>query len=174
MKITLVEYNSDWPKAFEKECSLLIQATDGSVAKIEHIGSTSVPGLLSKPIIDIMVGLADFSMADTYVPKIVNLGYTYFPEYEDVMPNRRFFKKLFDGTATHHIHMTEIDSEFWQRHLLFRDYLRRNSETANKYALLKKELAKQGWADSNDFAKAKTKFIKKIEEQAANSIDRGN
>ena len=162
MKITLVEYNSDWPKAFEQECSLLFQAMDDSVAKIEHICSTSVPGLLSKPIIDIMVGLHAFSIADNLVPEIVNLGYTYFSEFEDVMPNRWFFKKLIDGTATHHIHMTEIDSEFWQRHLLFRNYLRSNSKAAEKYALLKKELAERDWEESNDFAKAKTEFIKNI------------
>lgn len=172
MKITLVEYNLDWLKAFEQECSLLFQNLGDSVAQIEHIGSTSVPGLLSKPIIDIMVGLADFSMADSLVPKIVDLGYTYFPEFEDVMPNRRFFKKLVDGTATHHIHMTEVNGEFWQRHLLFRDYLRDNPETVEKYALLKKELAKQDWEDSNDFAEAKTEFIKNVEEQAASSFDR--
>ena len=167
MKITLVEYNPDWPKAFEQEYRLLLHTLEDSVAQIEHIGSTSVPGLVSKPIIDIMVGLADFSMADSLVPKIVNLGYTYFPEFEDVLPNRRFFKKLLGGEATHHIHMTEIGSEFWQRHLLFRNYLRCNRETAEEYASLKKELAKQDWEVSNDFAEAKTDFIKRVEEQAA-------
>lgn len=148
---------------FEQERSLLISSLPGSAAQIEHIGSTAVPGLVSKPIIDIMVGLADFSVADSLVPSIVALGYTYFPEFEDVMPNRRFFKKLIDGAATHHIHMTEIDGEFWQRHLLFGNYLRENPETAKKYASLKKELAKQDWEDSNDFAIAKTEFISGIE-----------
>ncbi|MCK5225218.1 MAG: GrpB family protein [Planctomycetes bacterium] len=163
MKIVLAEYNPDWPKVFELECSLLIRILGDSVAKIEHIGSTAVPGLISKPIVDIMVGLNDFSIADRLVPKIVNLGYTYFPKFEDVMPNRRFFKKLVNNTATHHIHMTGIDNEFWQRHLLFRNYLRGNSETAKEYAALKKELAKQDWEDSNDFAEAKTEFVKKVE-----------
>ena len=168
MKITLVGYNPDWPKVFEQECRLLLKALGDSVAQIEHIGSTAVPGLVSRPIIDIMVGLADFSMANSVVPEIVNLGYTYFPKFEDVMPNRRFFKQLVDGTATHHIHMTEIDSEFWRRHLLFRDYLRSHPEMAAEYATLKKQLAKQDWNDSNDFAETKTDFIKKVEEQATN------
>ncbi len=163
MKITLVEYNSDWPGVFEQESGLLLSSLGDSVAQIEHIGSTAVPGLVSKPIIDIMVGLADFNAADSLVPKVAELGYTYFPEFEDVMPNRRFFKKLVDGTATHHIHMTEIDSEFWKRHLLFRDYLRANPNVAEEYALVKKELAKRDWKESNDFAKAKTEFIKSVE-----------
>ncbi len=169
MRITLVDYNSDWPRVFEQERSLLFRTLGYPVAQIEHIGSTAVSGLVSKPIIDIMVGLYEFSIADSLAIKIVNLGYTYFPEFEDVMPNRRFFKKLIDDTATHHIHMTEIESEFWQRHLLFRNYLRGNPKTAEEYASLKKELAKQVWEDSNDFAEAKTEFIKKVETKAAKS-----
>ncbi|HEG43304.1 MAG TPA: GrpB family protein [Phycisphaerales bacterium] len=166
MKIMLVEYDAGWVKMFEGECGLLVGCLGDSVAGIEHVGSTAVVGLVSKPIIDIMVGLVDFSVADSLVSGIVNMGYTYFPEYEDVMPDRRFFKKSVNGTATHHVHMTEIDSKFWQRHLLFRDYLRVNPGTAEEYALLKKELAKREWEDSNDFATAKTEFIRRVEEQA--------
>lgn len=163
MIITLVEYDAGWVKMFEQECSLLLGCLGDPVAEIEHIGSTAVPGLVSKPIIDIMVGLVDFSVADSLVSKVVTMGYTYFPEYEDVMPDRRFFKKSINRTATHHVHITEIGSEFWQRHLLFRDHLRDNPGTAEEYASLKKELAKREWKDSNDFAMAKTEFIIGIE-----------
>jgi GrpB-like predicted nucleotidyltransferase (UPF0157 family) len=173
MRITLVEYHTDWPKLFKRECSLLLQALGDSVAQIEHVGSTAVPGLVSKPIIDIMVGLYDFSIADDLVPEIVNLGYTYFSEFEDMMPNRRFFKKLIDGTATHHIHIAEIDNEFWKRHLLFRNYLRDHPKIAKEYASLKKELASRDWKDSNDFAEAKTEFIKKVEMEAMESKELG-
>lgn len=167
MKITLVEYSLDWPRAFEKECRLLLQIMGDSATKIEHVGSTSVSGMVSKPIIDIMVGLDDFNVADDLVPKVVELGYKYYPEYEDVMPYRRFFKRFNGDTVTHHIHMTEIRNEFWQRHLLFRDYLRSNSETAEEYASLKKELAKRDWLCSNDFSQAKTEFIRSVEDRAA-------
>ena len=139
----------------------------GRIVRIEHIGSTSVCGLISKPIIDIMVGLRDFGGADSLVVSIVDLGYTYCPQYEDVMPNRRFFKKQNDVSATHHVHMVEIGSEFWGRHLLFRDYLRGNPAMAEEYALLKKELAKREWEDMNEFASAKTEFISRVEKQAA-------
>jgi GrpB-like predicted nucleotidyltransferase (UPF0157 family) len=166
MKITLVEYDPDWPREFERESGLLLRSLGDSVTKIEHIGSTSVPSLVSKPIIDIMVGLRDFSEAGSLVPKIVNIGYTYFPEFEDVMPFRRFFKKFIHDTATHHIHMVEIGGEFWLRHLLFRDRLRSDPATAAEYASLKKELAKRDWKVSNDFAEAKTEFIKRIEAEA--------
>ena len=163
MKIILSKYNPKWAKLFEQERELLLRTLNSYVSKIEHIGSTSIEGMLSKPIIDIMVGLNNFSEADGLVPKIANLGYSYFPEFEDVMPDRRFFKKITNGQATHHIHMVEINDEFWQRHLLFRDYLRNNPSIAREYAELKKYLAKQDWEVSNDFAKAKTEFIQRIE-----------
>ncbi len=125
-----------------------------------------MPGLAGKPVIDVMIGLRNFADADSLVPKVVALGYTYIPEYEDVMPERRFFKKIQSGKITHHIHMVEINSPFWERHLLFRDYLRENPEVATEYGLLKKELAKCQWKDTNDYAEAKTQFIRKTEEQA--------
>lgn len=166
MKVTIVEYSQQWPKLFEQERNLLLSTLGEPVARIEHIGSTSVPRLASKPIIDIMVGLNDFDIADSLVPGVKELGYTYIPKYEDVMPDRRFFRKLQHNNVTHHVHMVKIDSTFWERHLLFRDYLRANPQVAVEYALLKKELALRDWNDSNDFAEAKTQFIKKVEEQA--------
>ncbi len=162
----MVEYNCDWPKQFEKEKNLLLRALRNTTIEIEHIGSTSVESLVAKPIIDIMVGLHDFSYLDSFIPKIVNLGYIYFSQFEDVLPNRRFFKKFANGKITHHIHMVEVNSDFWKRHLLFRDYLRRNPETKEDYATLKKELAKQDWKESNDFSDAKTEFIRTVEQQA--------
>ena len=165
MKVTVVEYNQKWPRLFEQERDSLLTVLAKTVAGIEHVGSTAVPGLAARPVIDIMIGLYNFSEADGLVQKVVALDYTYIPEYESVMPNRRFFKKIQNGKITHHIHMVEINSEFWKRHLLFRDYLRENREVAKKYGLLKEELAKQEWKDTNDYAEAKTQFIRKIEEQ---------
>jgi len=148
------------------ERELLLEALGQVEACIEHIGSTAVPGLAAREIIDIMIGLRDFAEADDLVPKIVTLGYTYVPEYEDVMPYRRFFRKIQSGRDTNHIHMVEMGKPFWQRHLSFRDYLRHNPEVVAKYALLKKELAQHDWKDSNDYVEAKTRFIKKVEQEA--------
>ena len=117
MEIILSEYDSQWPALFEREKAVLLSIIGPLNPTIEHMGSTSVPGLFSKPIIDIMVGLPDFGHADRLVPKIQVLGYTYISQYEDEMPYRRFFKKLEDKVATHHIHMVEINSDFWVRHL---------------------------------------------------------
>jgi len=143
MRIKIVEYNPDWADQFHRERELLLEALGSVEACIEHIGSTSVPGLASREIIDIMIGLRDFNEADDLVPRIVALGYTYVPQYEDEMPYRCFFRKIQDGRVTHHIHMVEMDKQFWQKHLLFRDYLRQDPEAAAEYALFKKELAQR-------------------------------
>ncbi|MDQ3812942.1 MAG: GrpB family protein, partial [Armatimonadota bacterium] len=136
-------------------------------AAIEHIGSTSVPGLAAKPIIDIMVGLADFTQADALVLRLQSLNYEYVPQFEDEMPFRRYFRKEDSGVRTHQIHMVALSSEFWRRHLFFRDYLVTHPNAAEEYATLKRELAKREWNDVNDYATAKTEFIQRIEAKAS-------
>jgi len=166
MKVSVVEYRPQWREMFEEEMQLL-QAVLGEVsAKVEHIGSTAVNGLAAKPVIDIMIGLPDFSVADKLVPRIEAPGYEYINKYEDEMPFRRFFVKNRNGIRTHQIHMVETDSGFWIRHLSFRDYLRQNPEAANKYAALKQQLAEREWEDVNEYADAKSEFIKSIENKA--------
>lgn len=170
VKVTIVEYRSSWREQFEQERVLLKNVMAGIGAVIEHIGSTSVVGLAAKPIIDIMIGLPDFSVADSLVPRIVKLGYEYVPKYENIMPYRRYFKKQQRDAATHHIHMVEAGSEFWRRHLLFRNYLRDNPETAAEYAALKKGLAAREWQNGNQYVDAKTEFIKRIEDKAREQV----
>ncbi len=104
MKVTVVEYRPEWRKMFEEEKRILQTALGEVPARVEHVGSTAVAGLAAKPIIDVMVGLEDFSIADHVVPKIEALGYEYIQKYEDVRtPLRRFFIKEPDGIRTHHI-----------------------------------------------------------------------
>ena len=166
MKVSVVEYRPQWRKIFEEEKQLLQAVLGESLAQVEHIGSTAVVGLAAKPVIDIMIGLPDFSVAEKIVPEIEALGYEYFKKYEVEMPFRRYFAKDLNGIRTHQIHMVEIGGEFWKRHLLFRDYLRQNPLAANKYAALKKQLAELEWADVNEYADAKSEFIKSIENKA--------
>jgi len=166
MKVSIVEYRLEWRKMFEEEKLLLQAVLDRVSAEIEHIGSTAVNGLAAKPVIDIMIGLPDFSIADSLAPRIETLGYEYIKKYEDEMPFRRYFMKNLEGVRTHQIHMVETGSEFWTRHLLFRDYLRQNPEAANSYAALKKQLAAREWEDVNEYADAKTTFITDIENKA--------
>lgn len=166
MKVTVVDYSPVWPGLFAEEKRLLETALGKDAALIEHVGSTSVVGLAAKPIIDIMIGLHDFSVADSLVSKITGLGYEYIPKYEDVMPYRRFFVRRSNGVNTHQIHMVGVGGEFWERHLLFRDFLRENPARAGEYAALKRSLAELEWKDTNEYADAKTAFIKAVEMEA--------
>jgi GrpB-like predicted nucleotidyltransferase (UPF0157 family) len=172
MKICLAEYCQDWPQLFRREQALLSAGLGKAAAAIEHIGSTSVKGLAAKPVIDILIGLADFALADVMVPKIVALGYDYIEKYNVIMPFRRFLIRETEGLRTHQIHMVEIDGEFWNRHLLFRDYLRANPPLMQEYGALKRQLAERDWEDVNQYADAKTEFIRRAEKQAEIQLKR--
>jgi GrpB-like predicted nucleotidyltransferase (UPF0157 family) len=166
MKVTISDYRNEWADLFLLERTRLEEALGTDAAAIEHIGSTSVEGLAAKPIIDIMIGLVDFALAGGAIMKIVASGYDYIAEYDAVMPYRRFFVKESQGVRTHQIHMVEINTPFWQRLLLFRDYLRRNPQARRQYEALKRRLAEREWQDVNDYAEAKTEFIRRAERQA--------
>ena len=166
MKIVLEKYNAGWKNLFQKEKELLGAVFKNSSAYIEHIGSTSVEDLSAKPIIDILIGIPDFTLAISFIPSIEKLNYEYVSQYEDMMPYRRFFTKDKHETRTHHIHLVQHNSDFWKRHIFFRDYLRNYPETRNEYSLLKKKLSEQEWQNRNEYSDAKTAFIRKIEKRA--------
>lgn len=165
MKVQIVEYDPEWPKKFEQEKSLLFAAINIDRTVIEHFGSTSVVDLAAKPVIDILVGLPDFSMVDEVVPKIEALGYEYIAKYNEIMPFRRFLTRKPQEINTHNLHMVEKGCEFWNRHLLFRNYLRTHPLAAAAYADHKKMLAEREWQDINEYAYAKTEFITNLERQ---------
>jgi GrpB-like predicted nucleotidyltransferase (UPF0157 family) len=172
MKVSVVEYSPEWSKLFENEKKIIRRALAGVAARVEHVGSTAVAGLAAKPIIDIMVGLEDFSVADELVPRVEALAYVYVKKFEAVMPFRRFLFKEQGGTRTHQIHMVAVGTEFWDRLILFRDYLRQNPAVVEKYASLKRELAEREWDDVNDYADAKTEFVRGIEDEARRWAER--
>lgn len=166
MKIQLVEYDRSWTALFEKEEALLKNVLPDN-STIEHIGSTAIANLCAKPVIDILCGLADFSFADSFVKNIVGLNYEYIDKYTHLIPERRFFRKYTDNRF--HIHVVQTGGDWWTRHILFRNYLRNNSHAKNEYALLKRQLAEREWADGNEYAAAKTDFIKTVEQKAGYS-----
>jgi GrpB-like predicted nucleotidyltransferase (UPF0157 family)/adenylate kinase family enzyme len=166
-QIYLAPYSEQWTIEFEKEKAILLQTIGDWVEDIQHVGSTAVPGLSAKPVIDIMIGVRSLEEADRHcVSRIQNLGYDYIQKYELELPYRRYFQKTSKtGVRTHQIHLVEIDSDWWKRHLLFRDYLRSHPDVAKEYELLKQDLAKKH-SDTNEYAHAKTAFIRKIESKA--------
>ncbi|HEY9722150.1 MAG TPA: GrpB family protein [Oscillatoriaceae cyanobacterium] len=159
-------YNPAWPALFEAERARIAAALGDRLAALEHVGSTSVPGLAAKPIIDILAGVVRLEQAGACIEPIVALGYTYRPDLETVMPERRFFCRETDGVRSHNLHLVAIDSEFWERHLLFRDYLRARPRVAAHYETLKRVLRDRFVDDMGAYTDNKTPFIRQVEELA--------
>jgi GrpB-like predicted nucleotidyltransferase (UPF0157 family) len=162
--VIIVDYDARWPKLYEKEKVKILKAIGSKVVAIEHVGSTAVPGLGAKPIVDIMVGVRIISDAEDCIEPLKNIGYEYVPEYEAEIPERRYFRKGPSEVPNRHfhLHMVERTSNFWQRHALFRDYLRTHPETAQQYYRLKKELAAKHGANREAYTEAKTSFIESV------------
>ena len=173
-KIRIVEYNPNWPEIFKLEIGKIKEKIGEYIASIDHIGSTAVEGLVAKPIIDILIGLNSLDEAQFCIPKLEELNYEYVPEFEDVLPDRRYFRKppTGQGSRDFHVHMVEIKTYFWKRQLIFRDYLRKFPEVANEYGELKLKLATELQDDRTTYTDGKTDFIlsilEKVEKETEN------
>ncbi|MGC9322499.1 MAG: GrpB family protein, partial [Kosmotogaceae bacterium] len=110
--VIVTEYDPSWPELFRREAELIYVALEGVGISIEHIGSTAVPGLQAKPVIDIMIGVSSLEQADSCVPFIERTGYLYSPEHEDVMPERRYFERS-GSKIDYHLHIVVFGSKFW-------------------------------------------------------------
>ncbi len=146
--IVIADYDPRWPRRFKEERALVLRTCGAhAFVRIEHIGSTSVPGLAAKPVIDMMPGLRSLDDAPPLIARLASIGYQYVPEFEHDtaagpgMPLRRYFRKDENGERAFHMHAVGSGSEFWVDHLLFRDYLRAHPEAAAEYARLKREIA---------------------------------
>jgi GrpB-like predicted nucleotidyltransferase (UPF0157 family) len=187
MKIEIAEYNPQWENDFLNLQKIIADILKDPEPVIEHIGSTSVKGLGAKAIIDIMVGVKNQYQLDLIPEKLIKHGFTYYRIYNEIMPERRFLVKLvhpdnhippeyYDKDEQHpgqngfnsivNCHSVVINSEFWDRHLAFRNYLRNHDQARDEYNKLKKELSTRDWQDRNDYTDAKTDFIKNIEARA--------
>jgi len=159
--VIIVDYDPEWPNVYAEERQQILDAVGDIVAAIEHVGSTSVPGLGAKPIIDIMVGVHSLADAEKCIEPLSLIGYEYRPELEAFIPERRCFQRG-PADAHRHLHMVEIASDFWKRHLLFRDFLRAHPDVAAEYERLKRALAAQFGRDREGYTDAKTSFIEAV------------
>ncbi len=159
--VAIAEYDPRWADDFQHEKKCLLEALASSpIMMIEHVGSTAILGLASKPVIDIMIAVKNLDVInESVIDAICSLGYKYRPDLEEEMPFRRYFNKNdAQGKRTHQIHVVPYMSPFWNRLILFRDYLRVRTDRKNEYADLKCELAKMH-AKKSDYTKAKSDFI---------------
>jgi GrpB-like predicted nucleotidyltransferase (UPF0157 family) len=128
---------------------------------IEHIGSTSVPDLCAKPIVDILVGLRELELTDEQIAAMTELGYEYLGEYG--LPGRLFFRK--GDPRTHNVHVVKHGGEHWERQLVFRDALRSDPEERLRYDAFKRRLAAEGHS-REVYTELKTPFIRAVEDRA--------
>lgn len=159
--VVIVEYDSRWPLMFQEEKRRILDAADERIVAAEHVGSTSVVGLGAKPIIDILGGVKRLKDAEACILPFESIGYAYEKEKERIFPERRFFSR-----PSYHLHVVEIASDFWRRHLVFRDYLRKHPKTAREYFELKKKLAAKYGTDRDGYTDAKTRFITAVTTKA--------
>jgi len=161
--IELSEYNPSWPKMFQSE-KLFLERVAGEwlYCAIEHVGSTSVTGLVAKPVIDIMFGVRNLSDSRAAIGVLEINGYCYAPYKTNVM---HWFCKPSEDHRTHHLHLVPFNSSLWHQRIKFRDALRSNKELAFEYASLKRNLAAKYGKDRELYTDKKWPFIKRVLEQ---------
>lgn len=155
--ITVVDYDDAWPTAFERESQRLRWTLGEVVVRIHHIGSTAVPGLAAKPVIDVLVEVTSLLDLDAKEQVMVALGYR--PKGENGIAGRRYFQ-LGGAARTHHVHAFVAGDEHVRRHLAFRDYLRRHPSVAAEYGDIKRAAAAACVNDSEVYSAKKNGFVK--------------
>jgi GrpB-like predicted nucleotidyltransferase (UPF0157 family) len=164
-KVEVLSYDEKWKKMFKEEAAKLQTIFGNEIVDIHHIGSTSVPGLKAKPIIDIMPVVRDINKVDKYDIFMQESGYE--PKGENGIPKRRYFQKGGEN-RTHHVHIYQTGSYEIKRHLAFRDYLVLHTDEMNKYADRKEELAQQFPYDIESYINGKNYLVKEIERKSLN------
>jgi GrpB-like predicted nucleotidyltransferase (UPF0157 family) len=165
--IVVCDYDPSWPALFEQESRRIGKALGAFVLATEHMGSTAVPGLPSKPIIDLLVGVRSFEEAEARcVGPMQELGYVYIPDYSSWLPGELFFRKGPPGPWTHHVHLMEMGHPRWEAFLVFRDYLRAHPAAARAYADIKRGLAAAAHDDIKAYRNGKSAFVEEMTEKA--------
>ena len=158
-KVTVVDYDSTWPSQFERLRDRVLRALGGVAVTIEHVGSTSVPGLAAKPIIDIDVIVASAADVAVVIERLSALSYAHRGNLG--IEGREAFESP-SGLPTHHLYVCVQGNIAVRNHLLIRDYLRGNADAVTAYGLLKRQLAEQFSTDMTRYISGKTDFLLSI------------
>lgn len=165
--VSIASYDPEWPRLFEFEAASLRHRLPRSIiGRIEHFGSTAVPGLAAKPVIDMLVEVSSLDETkEQVVPVLEAEGYDYFWRIAVYPAYAWFIKRDAGGRRTHHVHMVEADSNLWER-LHFRDYLREFPDEARRYEELKRTLAERYPNDRVAYTEGKAAYVVAITERA--------
>lgn len=162
--VKLIEYNPKWRLSFEREAKKLKKIFGQDCIDIQHVGSTAIPKILAKPIIDIVIVVPSLYKARRYKKKLREIGYEI--NKNDTKKERLFFTKGPERKRTHHLHISEIGSGYAEDMILFRDYLCRHKDIAKKYSELKKRLAKKYQNAREIYTEKKKKLIEEVVKKA--------
>jgi GrpB-like predicted nucleotidyltransferase (UPF0157 family) len=166
VKVEVVPHDPRWRDAFEAEAKQVAAALGGNVVAVHHIGSTAIPNIYAKPVVDLLVEVRDIAEVDGRGTAMESLGYEVMGEYG--IPGRRYFRKdNQEGIRTHNIHTFAAGSAEAQRHLAFRDYMIAHPAEAQRYSELKRKLAEEHPQSFDDYMDGKDGFIKEIDRRAA-------
>lgn len=160
--VLVLPYSAEWPLLFDAVRRELLPAFSPADIVVEHIGSTSVPGLAAKPVIDVLLGARTLAEIEARIAALAGLGYVYVPKYERELPMRRYFVKQPPDSLRIHVHGVEIGSRLWSEHLAFRDALRADPELRARYQSLKQDLAAEFADDKSAYTEAKGPFIRSV------------
>ncbi|WP_438349017.1 GrpB family protein [Paenibacillus sp. FA6] len=162
MKVRLSDFNENWAKLYQDEADFLRIIFTDEIVRFEHFGSTSIPGLQAKPVIDMMCIVKDINNVDLHNDKMNQLGYDVAGDWG--IPGRRLFRKGGEE-RTHHIHFYQTENPQIERHLIFRDYLRCHPEEVARYSRFKEELAER-FENTSEYSPAKKTFVMEMEQLA--------
>jgi GrpB-like predicted nucleotidyltransferase (UPF0157 family)/SAM-dependent methyltransferase len=159
--ISMVPYQPGWVEIYDRESGILKEALGDKAMRIEHIGNTSISGMIAKPVVDIMLAVSSLPQAVELVPLLESLGYLY--RAHDTVPERLFFaKESSPEVRTHHLNLTELCSGFWINQLTFRDYLRTHDHIAVEYGELKQDIAARYAQPKVLNPESKTPFVTRV------------
>lgn len=158
----VVHYNPEWPEAFRAVQLELRTAFALASVAVEHIGSTAVPALAAKPVIDVLLGAPSLVEVEHRLDALAVLGYEYRPAYEHHIPERRYFVKAQAGELRVHLHAVKRGSRLWNEHLMFRNALRESQHLREEYQALKFRLTKEHSCSKELYTDAKAPFIQRV------------
>lgn len=163
----VIDYDPTWPQVFARVREELLHGFASTPVAIAHIGSTAVPGLAAKPVIDVLVGAESLAAIEARMPALADGGYRYVSAYEREIPDRRYFvKDAVDGRRVH-VHAVVDGSTLHRDHLAFRDALRADPALRERYQSLKRTLARTYAHDKSAYVEAKAPFIRAVLASAA-------
>jgi GrpB-like predicted nucleotidyltransferase (UPF0157 family) len=164
-EVRIIEYQDTWALQYEHVEAELRSVLPIAGFALEHIGSTAVPGLSAKPVLDIVLGVNAFQDVERSIAALAQVGFIYRPKYEAQIPDRRYFVRPAGQTLRVHLHSVILGQQLWQQHVRFREALRQDQRTMLAYAELKRRLAVLHASDKAAYTEAKAPFIMQVLEK---------